>query len=172
MTRIARAGVLSLLVLGLAACAGADMAPFGRTTVGVQEDSETIRRVRSPGPDAAPLTYEPGTVWPAPSAETPRALLPADPPPAPRGSPRSEAPLPAPAQTRLTAATPPAPPPAPRADALRPGTVLGGGVVVTGGGPIATTLSPAGSGLAIPEGAAVVLIGPDGAVRHVPVPPG
>jgi hypothetical protein len=172
MSRIARAGVLSLLMPGLAACAGADMAPFGRTTVGVQEDSATIRRVRSPGQDATPLTYEPGTVWPAPSAETPRALLPADPPPARRGSPRSETPLPVPAPVRLTATTPPAPPPAPRAEGLRPGTALGGGVVVTGGGPIATTLSPGGSGLTIPEGAAIVLIGPDGAVRHVPAPPG
>ena len=56
---------------------------------------------------------------------------------------------------------------------LRPGTVLAGGVVVTGegAGALATTLSPQGVGLARQEGPAVVLTGPNGEVRHVALPP-
>lgn len=171
MHRIARLAAVPLLLAGLAACAGADMAPFGRTTVGVAEDSPTIRRVRGLEAETAPLAYEPGTVWPAPSAEPARALMPEDPPrPPARGTPRSEAPLPPPAPTRLSAlALQPttADAPEPR---LRAGTVLAGSTVVTGNGPLAPTLSPGGSGLARQEGPAVVLTGPDGAVRHVALP--
>jgi hypothetical protein len=113
-------------------------------------------------------------VWPAPSAEPPRALLPADPPrpsAPPRGTPRSEAPLPPPAETALAAAATFASLPRPADPWLRAGTVLGGGDVVTGEGPLATTLSPRGVGLARQEGPAVVLTGPDGEVRHVALPP-
>lgn len=174
MHSIARLAAVPFLLSGLAACAGADMAPFGRTTAGVQEDSPTVRRVRGVETEIAPLTYEPGTVWPAPSAEPARALLPQDPPrpPAPvRGTPRSEAPLPPPAPTRLTAAAPPAPIAREQDQRLRVGTVLPGGAVVTGEGPLATTLSPQGVGLARQEGPAVVLTGPNGEVRHVALPP-
>lgn len=153
------------------------MAPFGRSGAGVQEDSPTVRRVRGQEPDLSPLTYEPGTVWPAPSAEPPRALMPADPPPPPprprAGSPRAEAPLPPPEQARPAArAAAPALPATPP-NALRPGTTLPGGVVVTGeaGGGLFTTLSPEGPGLARQEGPAVVLAGPRGEVRHVALPP-
>lgn len=180
MHSIARLAAVPLLLSGLAACAGADMAPFGRTTAGVQEDSPTVRRVRGLEAETTPLTYEPGTVWPAPSAEPARALLPEETlrPQAPvRGTPRSEAPLPPPAQTRVTAATAPVPAPAPAQGEherrLRAGTVLAGGVVVTGegAGPLAPTLSPEGVGMARREGAAVVLTGADGGVRHVALPP-
>lgn len=174
MPSIARLAALPLLLCGLAACAGADMAPFGRTTAGVQEDSPTVRRVRGLEAETTPLSYEPGTVWPAPSAEPARALLPEDPPRPPvpvRGTPRSEAPLPPPAPTRLAAAAPPAPIPPAANQRLRVGAVLPGGAVVTGEGPLATTLSPQGTGFALEEGPAVVMIGPDGAVRHVALPP-
>ncbi|MFN6953652.1 MAG: hypothetical protein ACK4PG_02530 [Acetobacteraceae bacterium] len=174
MQRIAHLAAVPLLLSGLAACAGADMAPFGRATAGVQEDSPTVRRVRGLEAETAPLTYEPGTVWPAPSAEPARALLPEDPPRPPvpaRGTPRSEAPLPPPAATRLAAAAP-APTPSREPDRrLRVGTVLPGGVVVTGEGPLATTLSPQGVGLVRQEGPAAVLTGPDGEIRHVALPP-
>ncbi|MDW8399740.1 MAG: hypothetical protein RMK90_14380, partial [Acetobacteraceae bacterium] len=102
-----RIGAAALLAAGLAACDTTDFAPFGRGGPGVQEDSPTVRRVRGLEPEAPPLTYEPGTVWPAPSAEPPRALMPADPPPPPprqrTGSPRAEAPLPPPEPVRATA---------------------------------------------------------------------
>jgi hypothetical protein len=174
MHRIASIAAVPLLLSGLAACAGADLAPFGRTAAGVQEDSPTVRRVRGLDAETAPLSYEPGTVWPAPSAEPPRALLPEDPPrPAapPRGSPRSEAPLPPPAETGLAAAAGIAPPPRVAGPRLRVGAVLSSGEVVTGEGPLATTLSPRGVGLARQEGPAVVLTGPNGEVRHVALPP-
>jgi hypothetical protein len=176
MHSLARLAAVPLLLSGLAACAGADLAPFGRTTAGVQEDSLTVRRVRGLEAETTPLTYEPGTVWPAPSAEPPRALLPEEPrrPQAPaRGTPRSEAPLPPPAQTHVTAAAAPAPAPREQEPPLRAGTVLAGGVVVTGegAGPLASTLSPEGVGMARREGAAVVLTGADGRVRHVALPP-
>jgi hypothetical protein len=173
MHRIAHLAAVPLLLSALAACAGADIAPFGRTTAGVQEDSPTIRRVRGLEAETTPLTYEPGTVWPAPSAEPPRALLPQDPPRPPattRGTPRSEGPLPPPAPTRLAASTPLAPPPHAVSERLRPGTVLAGNAVVTGEGPLATTLSPQGVGVARAEGPAAVLTGPDGEVRHVALP--
>jgi hypothetical protein len=172
MPSIARLAAVPLLLAGLVACAGADMAPFGRTTAGVAEDSPTIRRVRGLEPETPPLVYEPGTVWPAPSAEPARALFPEDPPRAPaRGTPRSEAPLPPPSPTRLTAVTPRPPAPDVPERPLRAGTVLAGTTVVTGEGPRAPTLSPRGTGLARQEGPAVVLTDPDGAVRHVALPP-
>lgn len=172
MHRIARLAAVPLLLVGLAACAGADMAPFGRTTAGVAEDSPTIRRIRGLEAETAPLVYEPGTVWPAPSAEPARALLPEDPPrPPARATPRSEAPLPPPTATRLAAIPPQAPAPNAPEPRLRAGAVLAGNTVVTGEGPLAPTLSPGGTGLARQEGPAAVLTGPDGAVRHVAMPP-
>lgn len=176
MHRFARLAVMPLVLSGLVACADADIAPFGRTTVGMAEDSPTVRRVRGLPEEGTPIVYEPGTVWPAPSAEPPRALLPAEPPRPPvpvRGSPRSEAPLPRPAPTRLSAPVPPPSTPAGMAEPLPVGTVLPGGTVVTGrgAGPLVSTLSPAGTGLARAEGPAVVVTGPDGAVRHVALPP-
>lgn len=176
MHRAVRLGAAALLAAGLAACEATDMAPFGRSGAGVQEDSPTVRRVRGQEPDLAPLSYEPGTVWPAPSAEPPRALMPADPPPPPprprTGSPGAEAPLPPPAPTRLTATAPlPAPPPEGQRR-LQPGTVLADGTVVTGEAArgVAATLSPRGAGLAVVEGPAAVVIGPGGEVRHLPAP--
>lgn len=177
MPRILRLGAVLLLPLGLAACATDDMAPFGRSGPGVQEDSPTVRRVRGQEVELPPLTYEPGTVWPAPSAEPPRTLFPADPPPAPpparRSSPRAESPLPPPDSLRSTAVAPLSAPP-PHEGRPRParGSPLPGGRVVTGeaGPDLLTTLSPQGAGLALREGPAVLAIGPGGEVRPLPAP--
>lgn len=177
MTRASCAAALAAPFL-LAACANDGLiAPFGRTG-GITETSLNIERVRGTPPEIAALTYEPGTVWPAPSAEPARATLfnpdaptpigAAQPPPraeaAPR--PRPDAPPPSP---RVGSASPPPPPFAqPDAERLRaqdvttpnrapPAPRLEGRVIqtpqgpvtITGGTPGAQTFTTPGGGTGI-----------------------
>lgn len=151
-------------------------------------DSLTVQRIQNRGePTAlAPLTPEPGDVWPR--EEGPRATL-ANPDEALRGfRPGEEVPprrrgsagLPAdPAVTeipRMPAFDPPPPPPpsanrtdTPRTDGQVIFTPQGGPVTTTGGtNRVQTTISPQGSGVAIRDGAATTVIGPDGSVQQVP----
>lgn len=153
-------------------------------------DSLTVQRIQNRGtPTAlAPLTTEPGDVWPR--EEGPRATL-ANPDEALRGfrtgeevPPRRRGSAGPPAEPTVTtippmpAFDPPPPPPpsanrtdTPRTDGQVIFTPQGGPVTTTGGtNRVQTTISPQGSGVAIRNGATTTIIGPDGSVQQVPTP--
>jgi hypothetical protein len=166
------------------------IAPFGRAASPAPADSLTAMRVMGQDPGFDPLNYEPGTVWPAPSAETPRITLgnPDDvlrtPPPAPPREPPvrrgSSSPPPPPSVSGVPPVRfvplreVPAEPPPPRADGRVIPIPGGPPAVTTGGTPggVQTFTVPGqgGAGVAVPQGATTTLIGPDGRVRVVPTP--
>jgi hypothetical protein len=192
MTRASRTAALAAPLL-LAACANDGLiAPFGRSG-GLTETSLNIERVRGNPPQIAALTYEPGTVWPAPSAEPARATLFNPEAPTPIGAAQPPPPPePPPARPRVGSSAPPPPPAAPTdAERLRaqdvttpnrapPAPRLEGRVIqtpqgpvtITGGTPGAQTFTTpgGGTGIAIPQGPTTTLIGPGGQVTTVPTP--
>ena len=162
---------------------------WGGMNPAVPSDSLTVQRIRNrgTGEPLAPLTPEPGDVWPR--EEGPRATL-ANPDEALRGfRTGEEVPPPrrrgsaGPAAEPVVRAIPPMPafdpPPAPPPSANRTDTPRTDGQVIftPQGGPVTTTggtnrvqtiISPQGSGVAIRNGATTTIIGPDGSVQQVP----
>ncbi|WP_376093531.1 hypothetical protein ACE7GA_25690 [Roseomonas sp. CCTCC AB2023176] len=75
---MAKGGRLGALVLlaGLAGCADADFAPFGRSGSAAPPDSLTVRRVLGEDVEPPPLLPEAGNVWPAAEAPARRLRIP------------------------------------------------------------------------------------------------
>jgi hypothetical protein len=182
------------LLLALGACAQAQgpsfpEGPFGRLSFGpnwggerplVSAESSTVQRVRGvQTTPPEPLRPEDGSIWPV--REAPRATL-ADPEDVlrgtpPRGSSTSPDLLDPPRPGTRGIPRLPAldgPPPAPPVSRRSDGQVIptpSGPVVTTGGaGPVRTTISPQGTGLAIQDGATTTLITPGQPPRVVPSP--
>jgi hypothetical protein len=184
-------------LLLLAGCGGGDLAraAIGRgSSEEAPADSLTVQRVRGTAPEQAPLTVEPGNMWPAEEEETPRATL-ADPEAAMRGIPEyrpgetlpSERPRTTPPQRRpgssslppplgLTepprspvAQPQPTPPqPAPRREGRA--IQMPDGSYATGTGDTGRvqgfTTQGGGTGTVIDQGATEVIIMPDGRVEQ------
>jgi hypothetical protein len=173
-----RAAPLGLLLLLTSCSSNIGFSDFLSDTFTVRRnvnapvgDSETLRRLRGLPVDVAPLTTEPGDVWPGPIQAQP-TLEDLE---RQQGSPgQAELPVPGSPGFRQQGGTPPAlNPPSP-----------GGGVVPTPRGPVAPTGNgspnfqqyqgtPGGSpgGIMIPNGNGTsTLVHPDGTVETVPTP--
>ena len=183
----------------LVACSadGGFSGPFASARNTVALDSLTAQRVRGANPEFAPVTAEPGNVWPEQEAPRPTLLSGPDEamrnipdyrpsliegaPPArsplspPQGS-SSPVPSPPPVEPqRVTPAAPPAvAPQAPRTEGRALTDPSGRPAVSTGeAGRIQGFTQPGqGSGAVVRDGNVETWIGPDGQVRTRVVPPG
>lgn len=144
-------------------------------------ESQNVLRAKGTATDLAPLTTEPGDIWPGPPPPTPTLkeleqqlgqtpLGGDDASGSPARNPGRGAPMPAP--NARAYATPPAAPPAPPM-AGQTYQTRGGPAVTTGGGAgyQTITLPGGGTGIVIPNGNGTsTIIRSDGKMETVPTP--
>ena len=196
LSRAALALLGPALLLGACSVADGPSSPFASARNTVTLDSLTAQRVRGANPEFAPVTAEPGNVWPA--QEGPRPTLlgspdeamqnipdyrpsliegapPARSPLSPQGSSSPVPPLPPVQPQRVTPAAPPAvAPPAPRTEGRALTDPSGRPAISTGqAGRVEGFTQPGqGGGAVIRDGNVETWIGPDGQVRTRIAPPG